>query len=49
MTLRDDSRARVPGPLGATLVGSRGRIPGPLGFQLVVMAPGAVVNAKKTL
>lgn len=28
---------------------ARGRIPGPLGFQVILMAPGPVVNVKKTL
>jgi hypothetical protein len=49
MTLRDDSRTRVPGPVGSTPMGARGRIPGPLGFQVVLMAPGPVVNVKKAL
>lgn len=49
MTIRDDSRARVPGPIGSSPGGTAGRIPGPLGFaSIVVMAPGAVAKAVKT-
>jgi hypothetical protein len=49
MRIRDDSRARIPGPLGTSPGGAAGRIPGPLGFaSIVVMAPGAVATAVKT-
>lgn len=46
MTVQSDNRARIPGPLGTSVGVAGGRIPGPLGFQVVVMAPGAVVNVK---
>jgi len=49
MTIRNDSRARVPGPLGPSPGGVAGRIPGPLRFaSIVFMAPAAVAKAVKT-
>lgn len=50
MTLRDDNRVRLPGPLGSALEDVGGRLPGPLGFRHVfVAAPKAVGKMVKTL
>lgn len=50
MTLRDDNRVRLPGPLGSALEDIGGRLPGPLGFRHVfVAAPKAVGKIAKTL
>ena len=49
MTIRDDNRARVPGPVGSIVGAAAGRIPGPLGFQVVIMAPAPVAGATKIL
>lgn len=50
MTLRNDDRVRLPGPLGTSREGLGGRLPGPLGFRHVFLAaPGVMAKVVKIL